>query len=360
MYNMNILVFNPFGIGDVLFSTPLIRNLKEKINNCSITYVCNRRVEPLLNNNKFIDRVIVFEKDEWRNLGRKSKFGLFKKIITQFREIKNQKFDCLFDLSMNAQYGLFFKLTGIKKRIGYNYKNRGKFLTDKFDLSKGYQGRHVADFFLDLLSAVGLTATAYPFDIFLPKKKAITKPIFLSHHNLPHQNFLIAVVAGSGDSWNQTAYFKRWPEEYFVELIERIQSELSAEVVLFGSKSEVPLTNRIYSRLAKKPLQLSGELNLESFIEHINICDLVISNDGGPFHIAQALKKKAVVFYGPVDEKVYGVYPDSSICAVFTGKVDCRPCYESFKFPECKFDKLCLRRITTDSVFSQIEKIISG
>jgi len=355
-----VLIFNPFGIGDVLFTTPLIRNLKDSLKPVSITYICSRRTYPLLKNNIFLDKVFVFEKDEWRNLASESKVKFWKNFFSFLGSIKKNKFDVIFDLSMNSKYGFFFKIAGIKKRIGFNYRNRGRFLTDKIDLPRGYFDKHVARYCLELLGFLGLPAKEYPFDLFLPEVDSSTKDNFCKEHNFHSDTLLIVVCPGSGDSWRDTAYFKRWPKENFLDLCLRLSHKPSTKILLLGSEAEKPICDYIEENMKKKPLNLCGKITLDKFCQIISFCDLVITNDGGPFHIAQALKKKAVVFYGPVDEKVYGVYPDSSICAVFTGKVDCRPCYESFKFPECKFDKLCLRRITTDSVFSQIEKIISG
>ena len=83
-----ILIFNPFGIGDILCSTPLIRNLKDNLGQSSISYICNRRTYPLLRNKEFIDKIMIFEKDEWRETGRRSKAALVKRFFTFKKEIK--------------------------------------------------------------------------------------------------------------------------------------------------------------------------------------------------------------------------------------------------------------------------------
>ena len=102
-----ILVLNPFGIGDVLFSTPLVRSIKEQMPNVSIHYICNRRVEPILRTNPFIDQIYVFEKDEWKALIKRSKLQAFQKALRAWRRIAEQRFDALFDLSFNDSYSFF-------------------------------------------------------------------------------------------------------------------------------------------------------------------------------------------------------------------------------------------------------------
>ncbi|MBP7089106.1 MAG: lipopolysaccharide heptosyltransferase II [Candidatus Omnitrophica bacterium] len=355
-----ILIFNPFGIGDVLFSTPLIRNLKRRLPEVAISYICSQRAYPLLKNNTFLDEVLIFEKDQWRSIAAASKIKFVKELISFWRKIKKKQFDVIFDLSLNSQYGFFFKTIGIKKRIGFNYKNRGRFLTHKIDVFQGYCDKHVARYYLELLKFLNITPQDYPFDIFIPTNSFNYREYFLNKYNLSSDSLLIGVCPGSGDSWQETAYFKRWPKEYFLEICLRLALKPKVKVILLGSKSEQPICDYIQANTKGKLLNLCGKLNLEELCNIISLCKLIITNDGGPFHIAQALRKKAVVFYGPVDEKVYGAYPDIAANVVFSGKTACRPCYKKFRFQGCQFDKLCLRQIEPVTVFSQIEKAIFG
>ena len=65
---MRILIVNPFGIGDVLFSTPLISNIRDAYPECYIGYICNIRAKDVLSDNPQLNEIFVFEKDEYRNL----------------------------------------------------------------------------------------------------------------------------------------------------------------------------------------------------------------------------------------------------------------------------------------------------
>ncbi len=352
-----ILVFNPFGIGDVLFTTPLIRNLKTELKDISISYLCNRRARPLLENNEFIDEVMIFEKDEWKQALKDSKIIFIKKAFGFFKQIKKAKFDIVFDLSMNTQYGFFLKLSGIKTRIGFNYRNRGKFLTHKINIPQGYKDKHVARYCLDLLQFLNIKGKDYRFDLtILPETVKKVKKI-LFKYALEDEGKLICVFPGSGDSWQKTAYFKRWPKEYFIELCRRIVAG-GAEVLLLGSPAEADLCMEITNNLNQEIYDLCGKVSLEEAVALMSLSELVITNDGGPFHIAQALNKKVIGFYGPVDEKVYGPYPDEVNSIALKSDIDCRPCYWSFRFKGCDFDKKCLRRIKVDSVVLAIEPFI--
>ncbi len=353
----NILVFNPFGIGDVLFTTPLLRNLKEKFPSACIYYICNKRVCPIIRKNKFLYKIMIFEKDEWRDVLKKSKFNFLKKILSFGKEIKKCKIDIMFDLSMNSQYGFFFKMMGIKKRIGFDFKNRGRFLTHKINITKGYKEKHVAGYCLDLLKFLNISPNDYKFDLFLSESDIeASKDILNQYEDKKNKNLLVGICPGSGDSWQETAYFKRWPKESFIRLIDQLSEKQGVRIVLFGSKGEMALCEHISAKVKRKVLNLCGKFDLEKFCGLVSLCDIIISNDGGPFHIAQALGKKTFVFFGPVDEKVYGAYPNEDISKVFKKHLSCRPCYNAFKFKGCAFDKKCLRNISNDEVFEAIKK----
>lgn len=348
-----VLIFNPFGIGDVLFTTPLIRNLKD--NGMSLIYLCNKRVYPIMKNHLLLDEVWVFEKDDWRALAKQSGWKFFKQLVLFRRKVAAKRFDAVIDLSLNSQYGLFFKLCGIKSRLGMNYKNRGRFLTGKIEIPGGYKDKHVARYYLDTLGLLGISPKEHRFELFVSDlAQAKVRQILADHRSRP----IVVVCPGSGDSWDQTAYFKRWPQENFARLCGRLQKEAGVVIVLAGSLGEKQLCEAVAEKLPDKPIDLCGKIDLEEFCAVVAQADLLVTNDGGPFHIAQALGKKAVVFFGPVNEKVYGVYPDSAAVKALVSGISCRPCYSRFRFPACAIDKKCLRDISVEQAWEAVKSLL--
>ncbi|MFH1046625.1 MAG: hypothetical protein V1727_06675, partial [Candidatus Omnitrophota bacterium] len=66
---------------------------------------------------------------------------------------------------------------------------------------------------------------------------------------------------------------------------------------------------------------------------------------------------RTVSIFGPVDEQVYGPYPQGGRHIVVTRNIPCRPCYRRFKVPECKLNRQCIRDITVDEVFAIIKPL---
>ncbi len=69
----SFLVINTYGIGDVLFSTPLIRNLKETFPDARIFYLCNKRTEGIVKTHPLISKTFVYERDEFEIIKHASK-----------------------------------------------------------------------------------------------------------------------------------------------------------------------------------------------------------------------------------------------------------------------------------------------
>ncbi len=123
----NILIINPFGIGDVLFSTALVDVIAKQIEGCRIGFLCNRRAEPLLRHNPNLEWIFIYEKDEYRDLWRRSKPECVKRFCLLLKDMRSKRFDAVIDLSLSRQFGFLTWLLGIPRRVGFNYRKRGVF-----------------------------------------------------------------------------------------------------------------------------------------------------------------------------------------------------------------------------------------
>ena len=149
--SMKFLIINPFGIGDVLFTTPVIKALKQQYPDAFIGYWSNYRVKPILESNPQINRVFALSRGDLKKIYQESFFkGLWGSVKLVW-QIKKEHFDICLDFSLDHRYSLLAKIIGIQQRIGFNYKGRGRFLTKSIDLT-GYQEKHVVEYYLELLN----------------------------------------------------------------------------------------------------------------------------------------------------------------------------------------------------------------
>jgi heptosyltransferase-2 len=135
--------------------------------------------------------------------------------------------------------------------------------------------------------------------------------------------------------------------------------KLGAKVVILGDETEGKIAEAIVHTMANKPINLVGKTGLEILPAVIKNCNLLITNDGGPMHMAAALGIKSVSVFGPVSEIAYGPYPVSSRHLVLKQDLECRPCYKNFRLSVCDRDKECLRQISVDAVFEAAVKLLN-
>jgi ADP-heptose:LPS heptosyltransferase len=99
-----ILIINPFGVGDVLFSTPLIRALEKAHPDSSIDYVCNKRAHGIIKDNPRISRIHIFEKDDYRKLWKESKLKCLKDLYVFLKTLDRAGYDAAIDMSLGYQW----------------------------------------------------------------------------------------------------------------------------------------------------------------------------------------------------------------------------------------------------------------
>lgn len=351
---MRILIVNPFGIGDVLFSTPLINNLKVALPESYIGYICNRRAEDALIGNLHLDEIFVFEKDEYRALWRESRLKCIVRFISFLKKIKQRNFNLVIDLSLGQQYSLFLWLIGITRRIGYNYRNRGRFLIKKINIS-GYEDKPVADYYLDLLKFLNIKPTRFKLSLSVSQKDRDWAKQFFLKHKLDEKDLVIGMIPAGGASWGSYFSYRHWPWEYYAQLADKLITNLNAQVIIFGDLSEQIICQQVQNMMKEKTISACGKTTLKQFAALLAKCNLVICNDGGPLHVAVSQDVLTVSVFGPVDEKVYGPYPPGQKHIIVTKDIACRPCYKKFKVPACRHQRQCIKGISADEVLKIIE-----
>ena len=351
-----ILIINPFGIGDVLFSTPLITTLRKNFPSSFIAFICNKRTRDLLETNPALNEVFVFEKDEYRNLWKKSRWQCAIKFLSFFNLIRKKRFNLAIDLSLGHQYSFFLKLLGVKQRIGFNYKGRGRFQTKRLEFD-GFDDNPIADYYLDLLRLPGLEINAEQTSLYLTPADERFAEDFFNTNGLKIENRIIGIAPGGGVSFGKEKIrFKRWDVQKFALLIDEISSNLESKVVILWGPGEKELVDELLAISKSRPL-ISPPTTIRQMAAIMKRCSLVVANDAGPLHVAASQRVRTVSIFGPSDEKVYGPYPPDGRNIIVAKRLDCRPCYLKFKIPACETRK-CLNEITPREVLGAIGRLL--
>ncbi len=147
---------------------------------------------------------------------------------------------------------------------------------------------------------------------------------------------------------------KRWPPTHFVELIRLIQQNTPYQCVVFGGPNDTHCTQIAES---SGSINLTGKLSLEAVIDTIkHKCNMIIANDTGLMHIADALNIPTCAIFGPTSwEMAYPPLGERSLIA--TRKLLFQPCSRNGSAPCIRFNKrTCLTDLKPMDVFQRCKQ----
>ncbi len=340
MSNQRILVFNVNWLGDVLFSTATIRNIRRNYPDSYIACVIPSRCGFILEGNPNLNEVIIFdEKDKDKGVLAKLKF---------IRLLASKKFDTAFLLHRSASRALICYLAGIPERVGHYTKKRF-FLLTKNIMPPERDSLHRIDYYLDVIEKAGLKVYDRHTEFFFSKEDEKRVEEFLEKQAITEKDFVVGINLGG--NWLP----KRWPVSHWAALIDRMIGELGLKVIITGSDSDAALINEAMDLTKHQPIVVAGVFSLKQFGVLCKRLDLFITVDTGPLHIANASgAKKIIALFGPTDPAVTGPYPQEN-AVILKKDVGCKiPCYTV----DCK-DNRCMAAITPREVLEQVKLIIA-
>lgn len=349
----HILIVQPYGIGDALFVTPLLRTLRTLPTVETVDLLLGSRTELVFRNNPHVDRIFSIDKGKWHVLGKRK---AVKDLVFLWKNLHDH-YDLLVDFSLQREYGFYGLLLNIPCRIGLDYKKRGLFLTQRISLGKGYEGKHAEDFYCDVGKLIGLEVEDRFLEFYIGDEDRKEGEKVLQDQSISKASRFVAIAPGGGESWGKDAIFKRWPAANFSETLSLVRRRFDFEgVLVLGSQGERQLGEEVKMNCQFPVVNLCGELSLGACAAVLKKAVLFLANDGGLVHLAHALHVPLVAFYGPVDPRVYGPYPPSRrAVSVAREGLPCRPCYSGFRYNSACVDRECLTALTPREVVELLD-----
>lgn len=351
--DLKILLINPFGIGDVLFSTPLIGILKKNLPYSSLYYICNKRTFEVIERSPQLDGIFIFEKGDYKEIWRKDKLSCLKELISFINKIRKENFDLAIDMSMGHQYSFFLKLISVPERIGFDYKGRGRFLTKKLEFN-GFNDKPIGEYYKDLLRLIGLNVSDESTTIYLTGEDRDYIEDFFKKERIGKEDTVIGIAPGGGVSFGQdNLAFKRWPKDKFAKLGDSLIKDMDSKVILLWGPGEEILIKEIADLMETKPI-IGPKTTVRQLAALMSRLSCVICNDAGPLHVAVAIGARTISIFGPSDPNVYGPYPKDKQHLYIKKDIECSPCYKKFKIPNCKTLR-CLNELDYKEVLKLVK-----
>jgi heptosyltransferase-2 len=349
-----ILIVQPNWVGDAVMATPTLRAIRELYPQAHISYLMRRYVKDLYSGMPWVDQLITYRTGKTTAKAGKGMFDLAARLRTG-------KFDLAVLLPNSFKSALVCKMANIPRIFGYERDGRGFLLTDRL-LPVKEKGKFVPSpilhTYLGLARYLGSNHRDVKLQLFLTDSDRRDAQSVLTRAGLePH----LERPAASGRPplilLNPSAQYgaaKLWKSEYFAELGDRFIDELGATVLLSASPRERAVVDSVQRQMKHAAVDLSNRgMTLGSLKEVVRRCDLMITNDTGPRHIAAAMDVPVVTIFGPTHPEWTEIYyPRERQVAV---KVFCGPCQKKV----CPLDHRCMTRVTPAMVWDASMQLLS-
>ncbi|MDQ2712049.1 MAG: lipopolysaccharide heptosyltransferase II [Acidobacteriota bacterium] len=332
MHPGKILVRATNWVGDAVMSVPALQALRDAYPSAQIAILARPWVAGLYGREPFCDELIPYEASKgWQGLAKKWRLA---------NELRNRKFDLAILFPNAFEAAALVWLAQIPVRIGYSRDARGPFLTHAISVPRtGQTPPHQRFYYLELLKRAAVIesyegSNAIRLSGACAAAEQGRKRLRLS--------FGTSAVLGVSPG---AAYggAKRWLPERFAEAAIHIARERDAAVAVFGSAEELAICQRVRAQIDSagvKSHNFAANTSVAEFIELAAACDLFLTNDSGPMHIASALGVPVVAVFGATDDVETGPTGDSS--RVVRHPVECSPCL----LRECPIDHRCMTGVS--------------
>ncbi|MGA9451397.1 MAG: lipopolysaccharide heptosyltransferase II [Verrucomicrobiia bacterium] len=334
---MKILILKPSSLGDVVQALPVLRLLKRHLPASDIFWWIDSALAPLLEADPDLTGIVRFERRRWAHP---------RNWLEMFRSIhwlREQNFDWVIDLQCLARSGAFAWLANGKFLIGLDEIREGARGFYDVAVRRASFHTHAVDWYLAVLPPLGVPV--HKNFQWLPIRPAVAATV-KSKWQTGNARW---IALQPGARW----LTKRWPVEYFTELVCLLAKNfLDARFAILGDGKDKPLGEIISRAAPERCLNLCGQTSLPEMVEWLRLCDLMITNDTGPMHVAAALGTPLVALFGPTEPRRTGPY--GRLEDVLRIDLPCSPCLKS----RCHYGKPneCLKALSPMTVFEFARK----
>lgn len=320
---MKVLVVRFSSIGDIVLTTPILRGLKEQIENVEIHYLTKKQFVSIVKDNPRIDKI----------------YSMDKHIDEIVPDLKNEDYDFIIDLHNNLRTkSLKSKLR--KPSKSFNKLNWKKWLLVKLKINR-LPKIHIVERYFETVSSLNVKNDHLPCEYFIAENDEVD---VLNKLNVKPNEFIAIAIGAQFKT-------KKMPKELLVKII----SKLDVPVVLMGGEMDADFANELIETMPNSVIQNAcGGFSLSESASIVKQSKRLITNDTGMMHIASCFDVQISSVWGNTvpDLGMYPYYPKNR--EKFTihevKGLSCRPC-SKIGFQECpKTHFECMMKQDVDGI----------
>jgi len=337
-------------IGDVVFTTPLIRALRRRFPDAHLTYLVEPPAVPVLLGNPHLNELLV--------LPRRSGLARLRDDAAMARRLRRARFDVAIDFHGGPRSAFLTWATGAPMRIGYTIAGRSWMYTHVVPRSPDLAPRHSVLNQCDLLAPLGIDGCDPDIDAYeMVEDPAAAARVDrrLRDAGIHPRHALVVIHVSAGNP------FRRWPAASFATLAASLAGAgADRRVILVSGPSEHAAAETI-AETARRQLGpaaasiVSGEYDLAELRALVSRAAVYIGGDTGPLHVAATTDTPIVELLGPTLPERSRPWRAAHWFAeiVDAGALPCRPCDQRRCVPG---DFRCLTGISAERVIAAAER----
>jgi heptosyltransferase-2 len=357
-------------LGDAVMTTPALLRLREAQPQAHLTLLTHEKLAELWRHHPAINQVLTFSARD--------------SVLAVGRRLRGERFDTALLFPNSPRSALEVWLARIPRRIGGAWPWRNWLLTEVVPPHRGeikMRKRSVAEVRrrVSEVTQPGGTAGASEFE---PQTADFDRAVHQLHHYLHLASVLgasrepvaprLEVVPGEVEAARQRFQLtpdlrwlglnagaeygpaKRWPVEKFIAVAREAAAWPGWGIALFGGRGDLPIVGALTAALRPPPSalrNLAGRTSLRELCAALRCCEVLLTNDTGPMHVAAALGTPVVALFGSTSPELTAPgLPGDRRQRILKARVPCAPCFRR----GCPIDFRCMNRLTVGEVLEAI------
>lgn len=297
----NILVIQTAFIGDAILATGILEKLHQHYPTAKIDYLVRKGNESLFTNHPFINKVLVWNKQEQK----------FKNLLNILKQVRKHKYDLTINLQRFASSGFITVCSGSKQTRGFKKNPLSFMFTKSFP-------HHIGDGTHEIARNHQLIQDLTDKKPCKPKLYPTENNYFTIEQYIKEPYICIAPTS----VW----FTKQLPASKWITLINKQTKTLN--IYLLGAPSDFNACENIKEKAKHSNcVNLAGKLSLLQSTALMEKAIMNYVNDSAPLHLASSVNAPVSAFFCSTIPN-FGFGPLSDNATIFETTIDlkCRPC----------------------------------
>ncbi len=335
-----ILIINLDAMGDVLMTTAQLKSIKKKFPESSIFWITLKPADQLLLNNPYVDQV-------------------FKYDFESLAILQQLEFDYAYNIDKSQRSASLLNSVSAKHKLGFGLNGDGKIIPLNDGAFYNYQlgmdnhlkfkvNQRTGQDYLSETLELDYERNDYVYqfsDEELEFQQKYKNDIGLEENDL---------IVGFNTGCSNLFPNKKMTVEQHIQVIEQLLNHKKYKILLFGGPEDTKRNEQIAQPFGDKIINTPTTMGIRRGVCFENLAELIITGDSFGMHIAIALKKYVIAWFGLSCWTEIDLY-DRGV-KLFPKDLFCSPCWKK----SCPYDLECVQQIDLKRIENEVTNYLDS